>query len=299
MKKTKSIIGSILLTAFLIINSSFLTYANTNYTLNRVQLENNQVEISIDSVDSIVTAFQLSLKLEGNIKLDKINWDKNLESKSIIKYKYDKNNNILNIYVTSKENIVNIKGEILIGTLSLIGEDNQKFNIVPNNINAGNTTYKFVTDNYKEISGKDMVVKGDKDFIYNNQNNGDEVTPPDNNESEVLPPDNENNKPLPPNEGDGNESINPPSDGNENDTVLPPSDGGENDTLLPPSDGDENNTVLPPNDENENDTTLPPSNDNSNKLPNTGNIVILPYIGVGLIILGIFLKLRKNRIKVK
>lgn len=161
----KNFIKSLILGIVLIISTSLAVKADTNISLKRIHTSADSVEVSIDNVSTIVNSFQVSLKLEGNVKLKDIVWSKSLSKTAKTSYKYNADNNILNIYVTSKENLVSKNGEIVIGTLKVEGPKKGTFNIVSNSEKA-NGALKLVSNKYKETIISEMAISGEDEFVF-------------------------------------------------------------------------------------------------------------------------------------
>ncbi|MDD6794925.1 MAG: hypothetical protein PUE01_05895 [Clostridiaceae bacterium] len=185
MKKKKSLIKIIVL-SFLLIAFSGMNVFATNGVKLAAEKSGENIIIKIKSVSSIVNAFQLSFKIDGDVKLKNIEWDKDISNNARINYKYNDTTNIVDIYATSNTNLVNEVGNIEIGTLIIEAEDKEEFSIIPDNTNSG-SAYKFVSNTYKEVEASQMQTDGQLKFTYFKKPAIDEV--PDQGDNENKPGD--------------------------------------------------------------------------------------------------------------
>lgn len=165
----KNLIRSVIFAITFILLTSVVAKADSDISLKRIYTSADSVEVSIDNVNTIVSSFQLSLKLEGSVKLKDIVWSKELNKNAKTNFKYNSNDNILDIYVTSKENLVNKSGKIAIGTLKVYGPKKGQFNIVPN-LEKDTGVLKLVSNKHKEKVISNMTIEGDDEFVLPGDN---------------------------------------------------------------------------------------------------------------------------------
>lgn len=174
----KNLFKSICFLIVFMLGTSIESNATENIVLNRNFTNGDSVEVSVDNVNSIVTSFQLSLKLQGDVKLNTIVWDDQIKNEAKANYKYNTTENVVDIYVTSKLNLVNEKGSLVIGTLKVEGPKKGSFNVLPNTDKV-NGAMKLVSNTHKEtVVSKITVIEkpedgsGSGNGSDNNENNG-------------------------------------------------------------------------------------------------------------------------------
>lgn len=181
MKKNNLFKITILLLMFLMI--PFNVYAKDNVVLNRIDSGKNSVNLVLENVNTISKAFQISLKIEG-AKYDSITPSEYIDKSGRINVKMK--NDIITIYVTSRNDLVNEEGNIEIGVLKVKGNVGDTFNIIP----ADNANFKLVTYKNSQVSLSTMNYTGDNSFTVvddkktdNNNNNNQNNTNQNNNNS--------------------------------------------------------------------------------------------------------------------
>ncbi|CDM70072.1 putative secreted protein [Clostridium bornimense] len=179
----KNLIKSVIFAITFMLLTSVVAKADSEISLKRIYTSADSVEVSIDNVNTIVSSFQLSLRLEGSVKLKDIVWSKELNKNVKTNFKYNSNDNILDIYVTSKENLVSKSGEIVIGTLKVAGTKKGSFNIVPN-LEKATGALKLVSNRHKEIVISDMAIAGESDFVFPGDTPSIDSNKPENNTPE-------------------------------------------------------------------------------------------------------------------
>ncbi|AIY84413.1 hypothetical protein [Clostridium baratii] len=192
MNRFKRYFSLAVITASLVSSYSINAYAKEMLELNRTKVDENTVSLKLENVEHIIKSFSLTVKLEGDVELDKVNFSKELEEKGKVNYKYDKEKKIINIYVTSKENLVSKNGTINIGTIDIKGKDGDIYNVSLNSI-TGKSIFKGVDNTEKKIEINEGKLTGDKEFVYGVESPGDSETPgkpetPENpGDNEVIP----------------------------------------------------------------------------------------------------------------
>lgn len=161
----KNLVKSICFLIVFMLGASIESNATENIGLNRNFTNGDSIEVSVDNVNSIVTSFQLSLKLQGDVKLNTIVWDDRIKNEAKANYKYNTTENVVDIYVTSKLNLVNEKGSLVIGTLKVEGPKKGSFNILPNTDKV-NGAMKLVSNTHKETVVSKITVRGESEFIF-------------------------------------------------------------------------------------------------------------------------------------
>lgn len=192
MNRFKRYFSLAVITASLVSSYSINAYAKEMLELNRTKVDENTVSLKLENVEHIIKSFSLTVKLEGDVELDKVNLSKELEEKGKVNYKYDKEKKIINIYVTSKENLVSKNGTINIGTIDIKGKDGDIYNVSLNSI-TGKSIFKGVDNTEKKIEINEGKLTGDKEFVYGVESPGDSEAPgkPETPETPENPGDNE------------------------------------------------------------------------------------------------------------
>ncbi|WP_338597463.1 hypothetical protein [Clostridium baratii] len=176
MNRFKRYFSLAVITASLVSSYSINAYAKEMLELNRTKVDENTVSLKLENVEHIIKSFSITVKLDGDVELDKINFSKELKEKGKVNYKYDKEKKIINIYVTSKENLVSKNGTINIGTVDVKGKDGDIYNVSLNSI-TGKSIFKGVDNTEKKIEINDGKLTGDKEFVYGVENPGGSETP--------------------------------------------------------------------------------------------------------------------------
>lgn len=131
------------------------------------------VDLSIYNA-SMANAFQLSLKLEGDVVYKGIEFNEDIKANGIVNVSYDEATKVIDIVVTSDVDLV--KGGILdIGTLIVDGDDGVEYS-VNDNVVSGKPTIVMVTPTYDEVCDFDLEEVGDTTISIPDNNT---VTPPD------------------------------------------------------------------------------------------------------------------------
>ena len=176
MNRFKRYFSLAVITASLVSSYSINAYAKEMLELNRTKVDENTVSLKLENVEHIIKSFSLTVKLDGDVELDKINFSNELNENSKVNYKYDKEKKIINIYVTSKENLVSKNGTINIGTIDVKGKDGDIYNVSLNSI-TGKSIFKGVDNTEKKIEINEGKLTGDKEFVYGVESPGDSETP--------------------------------------------------------------------------------------------------------------------------
>ena len=101
MNRFKRYFSLAVITASLVSSYSINDYAKEMLELNRTKVDENTVSLKLENVEHIIKSFSITVKLDGDVELDKINFSKELKENGKVNYKYDKEKKIINIYVTS------------------------------------------------------------------------------------------------------------------------------------------------------------------------------------------------------
>lgn len=201
----KNLLKSLIFAFVFMLSTCGIAKADSAISLNRIQTEHDSIEISMDNVESIVNSFQVSLKIEGSAKLLDIEWSDNIKENARANFKYNKDDNVVDIYVTSKENLVSQDGELVLGTLKVEGPVKGSFNVVPNTAKSSGAL-KLVSNNYKETVIDQMDVKGESKFTFpdnttsgdvnkpGDSSSGNTNTPGDNNSGDTSKPEDSSNE---------------------------------------------------------------------------------------------------------
>lgn len=229
------------------------TYADTvDMQLNIDTNENGKISnLSIYNASSS-NAFQLKLKIDGDVDFKGIDFSDHLKQNAITKSNFDKSSKILDITATSDVDLV--KGGVLdIGTLTIEGSDDITYTIKDTEgIIMTNSTYDEIADDNLEEIGDTSITIGVKTELPE-EDDEEDVAPPDGDDSE----DDNNDDTVPPVEDDKEE---------DNGGVIPPVED-EEDTVPPVEDDkdDEEETVPPVDDDK--DDTVPPVEDDKDEIP--------------------------------
>lgn len=152
-----------LLTASTVTPSS----ANTlEVKLNRQQVSGNTMQLLLEDVDLIAKAYQISLKITDNVKLDKLNFSHAGKSDVTSTYVYDEATNEVDIYVTSTKSLLDANDNLNIGSMTLNGTVGESFDVVP-----VADSLKIVTMANVEHSIPTVSVSGGSDFSIQDTNN--------------------------------------------------------------------------------------------------------------------------------
>ena len=134
--------------------------------LNRQQVNGKTMQLLLEDVDLIAKAYQISLKINGNVKLDKLNFSNEGKSDVTSTYVYDEDTNEVDIYVTSTKSLLDANDHLNIGSMTLNGTVGESFDVVPV---AG--SLKIVTMANVEHSIPTVSVSGGSDFSIQDTNN--------------------------------------------------------------------------------------------------------------------------------
>lgn len=280
MNRFKRYFSLAVITASLVSSYSINAYAKEMLELNRTKVDENTVSLKLENVEHIIKSFSLTVKLDGDVELDKINFSKELKEKGKVNYKYDKEKKIINIYVTSKENLVSKNGTINIGTVDVKGKDGAIYNVSLNSI-TGKSIFKGVDNTEKKIEINDGKLTGDKEFVYGVENPGGSETPdkPENSEKPETPeipetPENpEDNEVIP----DNPDEETPGAPEKPSEPEIKPDENEEQDKVEEDSNKDESEKGEESNKEdNKNDS-------NKGNVPSTGYSA---YIGLSALLIG-------------
>lgn len=287
----KKLIRSIVFMMTLMLFTPSVAKADSEISLNRVHSSADSVEVSIDGVRTIVNSFQVSLKLHGNVTLNDIVWSKELNKNAKTNFKYKSNYNVVDIYITSKENLVNKNGNIIIGTLKVDGPKKGSFNIIPN-LEKDTGVLKLVSNTHKETIISNISIVGEDNFVFPGDTALDSDKPDNNNPGETEKPSNSNkpgnntsgevSKPSDSNkiENSKSEEVKNPiasnkSEGNKGNSVIASSSNAKKNTATTiSSDSRYKNEAFNVNSSNKNDTVLNDNNDFEdveNKVLSEGN----------------------------
>ena len=280
MNRFKRYFSLAVITASLVSSYSINAYAKEMLEINRTKVDENTVSLKLENVEHIIKSFSLTVKLDGDVELDKINFSKELKEKGKVNYKYDKEKKIINIYVTSKENLVSKNGTINIGTVDVKGKDGAIYNVSLNSI-TGKSIFKGVDNTEKKIEINDGKLTGDKEFVYGVENPGGSETPdkpgdsekPETPEIPETPENPEDNEVIP----DNPDEETPGAPEKPSEPEIKPDENEEQDKVEEDSNKDESEKGEESNKEdNKNDS-------NKGNVPSTGYSA---YIGLSALLIG-------------
>lgn len=276
MNRFKRYFSLAVITASLVSSYSINAYAKEMLELNRTKVDENTVSLKLENVEHIIKSFSLTVKLDGDVELDKINFSKELKEKGKVNYKYDKEKKIINIYVTSKENLVSKNGTINIGTVDVKGKDGAIYNVSLNSI-TGKSIFKGVDNTEKKIEINDGKLTGDKEFVYGVENPGGSETPdkpgdsekPETPEIPEIPENPEDNEVIP----DNTDEETPGAPEKPSEPEIKPDENEEQDKVDEDSNKDESEKGEESNKE----------DSNKGNVPSTGYSA---YIGLSVLLIG-------------
>ena len=150
--------------------ASTVTPASANtleIKLNRQQVSGKTMQLLLEDVNLIAKSYQISLKINGNVKLDKLNFSNEGKSGVTSDYFYDKDTNEVDIYVTSTKSLLDENDNLNIGSMTLTGTVGESFDVVP-----VDGSLKIVTMANVEHSIPTVSVSGGSDFSIQDTNNG-------------------------------------------------------------------------------------------------------------------------------
>lgn len=280
MNRFKRYFSLAVITASLVSSYSINAYAKEMLELNRTKVDENTVSLKLENVEHIIKSFSITVKLDGDVELDKINFSKELKEKGKVNYKYDKEKKIINIYVTSKENLVSKNGTINIGTVDVKGKDGDIYNVSLNSI-TGKSIFKGVDNTEKKIEINDGKLTGNKEFVYGVENPGGSETPdkpgdsekPETPEIPETPENPEDNEVIP----DNPDEEKPGAPEKPSEPEIKPDENEEQDKVDEDSNKDESEKGEESNKEdNKNDS-------NKGNVPSTGYSA---YIGLSALLIG-------------
>lgn len=211
MKKYSKIVGTVVASSALLSTSIVgIALNNSSKTIDTVGMQlsldakedGKSVDLSILNA-SMSNSFQLSLKLNGDVKYRDIILSEVITDNGIVNVDYDEASNVITIVVTSDVDLV--KGGVLeIGTLIVEGAEGVEYSI-NDNVVSGSPTITMVTPTYDEVCDFDLDEVGDTKISISNN----DVQEPDDEETEDEDTDNS--------VGGGTEDGNTDEDDNEDD----------------------------------------------------------------------------------
>lgn len=181
MKRSSKLIGTVMVSSALLSTSVIGMANNNSKAMDTVDMQlgltakddGKAVDLSIYNA-SMANAFQLSLKLEGDVVYKGIEFNEDIKANGIVNVSYDEATKVIDIVVTSDVDLV--KGGILdIGTLIVDGDDGVEYS-VNDNVVSGKPTIVMVTPTYDEVCDFDLEEVGDTTISIPDSNT---VTPPD------------------------------------------------------------------------------------------------------------------------
>lgn len=181
MKRSSKLIGTVMVSSALLSTSVIGMANNNSKAMDTVDMQlgltakdgGKAVDLSIYNA-SMSNAFQLSLKLDGDVVYKGIEFNEDIKANGIVNVSYDEATKVIDIVVTSDVDLV--KGGILdIGTLIVDGADGVEYS-VNDNVVSGKPTIVMVTPTYDEVCDFDLEEVGDTTISISDNNT---VTPPD------------------------------------------------------------------------------------------------------------------------
>lgn len=180
--------------------------------------DNGNVKVNLSFEEGYVGGIDLTLKIKGQVSLDRVNWSSAIASNYTKRYSYDETKGTLRLIVTTgnqKNNLLDKKGNVSLGTITFKSKTGSKTNytVELSSLTIVDATYQSISKNDLEQKGSNKFVAG----ISNNQsgndnsNNNPEIKPGENENTNTNKPDSSNttvpNKPLIPSKGDKNQTV--------------------------------------------------------------------------------------------
>lgn len=169
MKKSKLIIA-LIASSVMISVAGISLYANnkeiktSNMALSRIASENGKnVKISINNIPDLATSFNIRLKIDGDVKYSKIEFSNYIKEHATTDIKYNEQAKEIDIYVTSKSNLVK-DGELEVGNLYVDGKEGTQYSVIDVS-KSGMPSFLAVTDIYDEVSAIDLANVGDDKIV--------------------------------------------------------------------------------------------------------------------------------------
>ena len=171
MKSIKKFVNVLSVAGLLFISAGlYASAADTDKVkLNRELVKGNTLQLLLEDVNTLAKAYQISLKINGNVKLDTLNFSNQVKSNVQTNYVYHEDLNEIDVYVTSTDSLLDANDDIDIGTLSVKGSTGESYDVVP----VANSL-KIVTTANTEYAVTDIEVSGGADFIIADANGGEE-----------------------------------------------------------------------------------------------------------------------------
>ena len=162
MKSIKKFVNVLSVAGLLTVSAGLFAAASDKdeVKLNRELVKDNTLQLHLEDVNTLAKAYQISLKINGNVKLDTLNFSNQVKSKVQTNYVYHQDLNEIDVYVTSTDSLLDENDDIDVGTLSVKGTTGESFDVVP----VANSL-KIVTAANTEYEVADVEVSGSTDFI--------------------------------------------------------------------------------------------------------------------------------------
>lgn len=164
LKKFVNVLSVASLSAATIVAPAYADISDVK--LNGKQVGDKTVRLVIENVGFIVKAYEIKLKIEGDVELSNVTFPTNATGH----YIYDKDKNEVTLYVTSKESLLDSNDNLVIGSFTFKGNTGETFNIKPEN-----NSLKIVTTGNVEEKIPTLSVSGGDEFVIKNTNYGGNV----------------------------------------------------------------------------------------------------------------------------
>ncbi|MCR1951299.1 hypothetical protein NSA50_09580 [Clostridium sp. DSM 100503] len=200
MISIKKVFGIFMLALLMLVMPYKVTSASVETNIKRIEEKANTIEISVDKINYEIKSFSISLKIKGDVTLDTLTWSDTLSDQSIKKnYKYNASENIIDIYITSKKNLVEYSN-LKVASITVKGDGDTNYSI------DSNGKFKFIySDKNKSAEMNNLKSNNSDEFRFIKMNN---IPDNDNSsEKEEDKSDGESNSTNTENNGTNNENI--------------------------------------------------------------------------------------------
>lgn len=147
----------------------FLSFSDVSAeTLKRNSVANGKINVVLNSNKGYIGALDATFKLTGNVTFTKIEWNNTLNDLAMKEYEYDKNNNIIRIFLVTKttnQNLLDKAGNLNIGNVVVTSSKTEEYNLELTKLSITNLDLV-----KSDIDSKKIVSEGDKNFTIKVEN---------------------------------------------------------------------------------------------------------------------------------
>lgn len=147
----------------------FLSFTDVKAeSLKRTNVDNGKINVVLSSNKGYIGALDATIKLTGNVSFSKIEWNQSLNDLAMKEYEYDKKNNIVRIFLVTKntsQNLLDKNGNLDIGNIVVTSTKTESYNIELSKLSITNLDL-IKTD----IDSKNLTSNGDENFTIKIEN---------------------------------------------------------------------------------------------------------------------------------